>query len=62
MGLDENMVEVVEQPANKEKKCQVVSIWGMGGLGKNNLAKEVYHHQTIRHHLEGFAWVCISSF
>ncbi|KAG7982349.1 hypothetical protein I3843_04G048000 [Carya illinoinensis] len=60
VGLDENIVQVVEQLVNVEKSCQVVSIWGMGGLGKTTLAKEVYHHRTIRRHFEGFAWAYIS--
>ncbi|KAG6656900.1 putative disease resistance protein At1g50180 [Carya illinoinensis] len=60
VGLDENIVQVVEQLVNEEKSCQVVSIWGMGGLGKTTLAKEVYHHRTIRRHFEGFAWAYIS--
>ncbi|ONI22253.1 hypothetical protein PRUPE_2G117200 [Prunus persica] len=39
---------------------RVVSIWGMGGLGKTTLAKQVYHHGDIKRHFDCFAWVCIS--
>ncbi|KAI5344768.1 hypothetical protein L3X38_012645 [Prunus dulcis] len=44
----------------KEKGPRVVSIWGMGGLGKTTLAKQVYHHGKVKRHFDCFAWVCIS--
>ncbi|CAL8120795.1 unnamed protein product [Prunus armeniaca] len=44
----------------KEKGPRVVSIWGMGGLGKTTLAKQVYHHGDVKRHFDCFAWVCIS--
>ncbi|XP_034203671.1 putative disease resistance protein At1g50180 [Prunus dulcis] len=44
----------------KEKGLRVVSIWGMGGLGKTTLAKQVYHHGEVKRHFDCFAWVCIS--
>ncbi|CAN6569994.1 unnamed protein product [Malus baccata var. baccata] len=59
VGLEDSAKEVIMQ-LMKEDKCLVVSIWGMGGLGKTTLAKHVYHHSEVRHHFVGFAWVCIS--
>ncbi|PQM33153.1 putative disease resistance protein [Prunus yedoensis var. nudiflora] len=44
----------------KEKGPRVVSIWGMPGLGKTTLAKQVYHHGEVKRHFNCFAWVCIS--
>ena len=54
MGLDEDIEEVVVQLINEDKHCQVVSICGMGGLGKTTLAKKVYHHSDIRRHFLRF--------
>ncbi|GFP83394.1 probable disease resistance rpp8-like protein 4 [Phtheirospermum japonicum] len=39
---------------------QVVSITGMGGIGKTTMAKKIYHHADIRSHFNAFAWVCVS--
>ncbi|KAG7588479.1 NB-ARC [Arabidopsis suecica] len=39
---------------------QVVSISGMGGIGKTTLTRQVFHHDMVRHHFERFTWVCVS--
>ncbi|CAL8120816.1 unnamed protein product [Prunus armeniaca] len=52
--------EILAMHLIKEKGPRVVSIWGMGGLGKTTLAKQVYHHGEVKRHFNCFAWVCIS--
>ncbi|XP_071907767.1 putative disease resistance protein At1g50180 [Coffea arabica] len=42
-------------------KCfSVVSICGMGGLGKTTLARKVYNHPQVRRCFDDFAWICVS--
>ncbi|XP_068314862.1 putative disease resistance protein At1g50180 [Pyrus communis] len=53
-------IEILVAHLIKEKHHRVVSIWGMGGLGKITLAKQVYNHDGVRCHFDCFAWVCIS--
>ncbi|KAF7126472.1 hypothetical protein RHSIM_Rhsim11G0186600 [Rhododendron simsii] len=60
IGLDEDVKAVVDHLVNEMKNCRVVSIWGMGGLGKTTLAKMVYKHIDVRHHFDCFAWAYIS--
>ncbi|KAM7485871.1 hypothetical protein LguiA_001880 [Lonicera macranthoides] len=58
VGFDKDIKILVEKLVNQDHP--VVSIFGMGGLGKTTLAKKVYHHPDVRCHFDSFAWVCIS--
>ncbi|KAF2293800.1 hypothetical protein GH714_004838 [Hevea brasiliensis] len=58
---EESIKQLVEYLVKEKKSCQFVSVWGMGGLGKTTLAKDIYHHNEVRSHFDYFAWSCISS-
>ncbi|KAG4120780.1 hypothetical protein ERO13_D11G165000v2 [Gossypium hirsutum] len=60
VGFEENIKELMVKLIHEEERCRVVSICGMGGLGKTTLAKTLYHHADIRRHFEAFAWAYIS--
>ncbi|ONK71529.1 uncharacterized protein A4U43_C04F9580 [Asparagus officinalis] len=46
-----------------EEKPQrtIISVWGMGGLGKTTLAMDIYKSREVRRHFKCKAWVVISS-
>ncbi|ESQ29524.1 hypothetical protein EUTSA_v10023289mg [Eutrema salsugineum] len=44
----------------EEEIIQVVSICGMGGIGKTTLARQVFNHEMVRKHFDGVVWVCVS--
>ncbi|OMO79389.1 Disease resistance protein [Corchorus capsularis] len=56
----ENVREMVSVLVDDDHRRQVVSIVGMGGLGKTTLAKMVYRHEQVRNHFKGRAWVFVS--
>ncbi|KAL7204742.1 hypothetical protein ACSBR2_017780 [Camellia fascicularis] len=60
VGLDDDLKIIAEHLVKEERQCQVVSIWGMGGLGKTTLAKKVYNQSDVRRHFDSFAWTFIS--
>ncbi|XP_048131920.1 putative disease resistance protein At1g50180 [Rhodamnia argentea] len=60
VGREDSMKELVEEMLNDKKKQGVISIWGMGGLGKTSLAKKVIAHEKVKNNFDGIAWACIS--
>ncbi|KAJ0265912.1 putative disease resistance protein [Hirschfeldia incana] len=59
VGLEKNVEKLIGYLVD-EASSQVVSITGMGGLGKTTLAKQVFNHEKIKSHFPGLAWVCVS--
>ncbi|KAF8048268.1 hypothetical protein N665_2583s0003 [Sinapis alba] len=59
VGMEKN-VETLVGYLVEEDSSQVISITGMGGLGKTTLARQVYNHEAIKGHFPRLAWVCVS--
>ncbi|KAI3854339.1 hypothetical protein MKX03_012801 [Papaver bracteatum] len=57
-GLDEHTL-LTELSKDEERLC-VVSIVGVGGLGKTTLAKKIYKHDKVTRHFDCYAWCSIS--
>ncbi|CAN8252605.1 unnamed protein product [Cochlearia groenlandica] len=59
VGVEHSVEELVGHLV-EENGIKVVSICGMGGIGKTTLARKVFHHEKVRRRFNGFAWVFVS--
>lgn len=62
MGMEKELEQLVSLIEGKE--YEVISVWGMGGLGKTTIAKKVYNQMKNQPNpascFDRFAWVCIT--
>nr|XP_048326916.1 putative disease resistance protein At1g50180 [Ziziphus jujuba var. spinosa] len=56
--LDESTRALKEELTKEEDQLCIVSVVGMGGLGKTTLAKKVF--KNVKHHFDTAAWVFLS--
>ncbi|KAL2553431.1 putative late blight resistance protein-like protein R1B-17 [Forsythia ovata] len=60
VGLDDEANEITEILLGNQKEQQIISIWGMPGLGKTTLANKIYNNDRIVQHFHKRASCVIS--
>ncbi|KAH6812915.1 hypothetical protein C2S51_021933 [Perilla frutescens var. frutescens] len=61
VGKEEDLKRLVSLVVD-DKEHRVISVWGMGGIGKTTIAKKVYNQikEAKNSCFDCFVWVCIS--
>ncbi|XP_021830354.1 disease resistance protein RPM1-like isoform X1 [Prunus avium] len=56
----DELINWLVKGASKHECREVISVLGMGGLGKTTLAKKVYDNQKVIAHFDCHAWITVS--
>ncbi|MFS8028535.1 putative P-loop containing nucleoside triphosphate hydrolase, leucine-rich repeat domain superfamily [Helianthus anomalus] len=60
VGMGDKKAKLMEWLLEDDPRRMVLSIVGMGGLGKTTLVTKVYNDQMIQRHFDIWAWVSVS--
>ncbi|XP_057478401.1 disease resistance protein PIK6-NP-like [Actinidia eriantha] len=60
VGIEKPKRELTQLLLEEDPRLKVVSIAGMGGLGKTTLTKKVYDDTIVKKHFQNHAWITIS--
>jgi disease resistance protein RPM1 len=60
VGIEEETVWLMQQLIHGQEERTIVSVCGMGGLGKTTLVRQVYKKHEVKQHFNCSAWVAVS--
>ncbi|KAH7852396.1 hypothetical protein Vadar_024307 [Vaccinium darrowii] len=62
VGIEKPKSELIKWLTDKDPRLKVLSIVGMGGMGKTTLTKKVYDDVEVKRYFQNHAWITVSKF
>ncbi|KAI8533784.1 hypothetical protein RHMOL_Rhmol10G0035900 [Rhododendron molle] len=60
VGIDKPKSQLIKWLVDEDPLLKVISVAGMGGLGKTTLIKKVYDNETVKRHFQTHVWISVS--
>jgi disease resistance protein RPM1 len=60
VGIESTRDELVSWVVGGVSKCSVISVVGMGGIGKTTLTKKVYENESVNRRFDCRVWITVS--
>ncbi|KAI8567315.1 hypothetical protein RHMOL_Rhmol02G0111700 [Rhododendron molle] len=60
VGIDKPKTHLIQWLVDEDPRLKVLSVAGMGGLGKTTLTKKVYDDETVKRHFQNHTWITVS--
>jgi disease resistance protein RPM1 len=60
VGIESTRDELVSWLVGEVSKHSVISVVGMGGIGKTTLTKKVYENESVKGHFDCRVWITVS--
>ncbi|KAI7981749.1 Disease resistance protein RGA2 [Camellia lanceoleosa] len=60
VGIDKPKSQLIRWLVHEDPRLKVLSVLGMGGLGKTTLIKKVFDDRVVKNHFQSHVWITVS--